>query len=43
VPFVRADTRDALVELWPCAEVEREVVCNGGHGRSGTALAYMKS
>ena len=42
VPFVRADTRDALVELSPCAEAERvEVVCNGGHGRSGTALACM--
>ena len=42
LPFDRADARDALVELWRRAEAERvEVVCNGGHGRTGTALACL--
>jgi Protein-tyrosine phosphatase len=42
LPFDRADARDALIELWRRAEAERvEVVCSGGHGRTGTALACL--
>lgn len=42
LPFDRADTRDALVELWRRAEAARvEVACSGGHGRTGTALACL--
>ncbi len=37
-----ADAREALIELWRRAEVERvEVACSGGRGRTGTALACL--
>jgi protein-tyrosine phosphatase len=36
------DARDALIEVWLCAETQRvEVVCSGGRGRTGTALACL--
>jgi protein-tyrosine phosphatase len=42
LPVDRADAREALVELWRRAEVERvEVACSGGQGRTGTALACL--
>jgi hypothetical protein len=42
LPADRADARDALVDLWRRAEVERvEVACTGGRGRTGTALACL--
>ena len=42
LPSDRADARDALVEAWDRARVCRvEVVCGGGRGRTGTALACL--
>ena len=42
LPRDAADTRDAIVELWRRAEIERvEVACSGGQGRTGTALACL--
>jgi hypothetical protein len=40
LPSDRTATRDALREAWARAETERvEIACNGGYGRTGTALA----
>jgi protein-tyrosine phosphatase len=42
LPTDRHDAQDALREAWQRAEVERvEVACDGGRGRTGTALACM--
>ena len=42
LPVDAADAREALLELWLRAEVERvEVACTGGRGRTGTALACL--
>lgn len=42
LPRDRDDARDALLELWRRAAVERvEVACTGGRGRTGTALACL--
>ena len=42
LPVDAVDARAALLELWRRAEVERvEVVCTGGRGRTGTALACL--
>jgi len=42
LPIDRADARDAVLELWRRAEVERvEVACSGGRGRTGTVLACL--
>ncbi len=42
LPSSRNDARDALVELYRRASVERvEVACAGGQGRTGTALACL--
>jgi len=42
LPADQDDTRDALLELWRRAEIERvEVACTGGRGRTGTALACL--
>ncbi|MFF3844348.1 protein phosphatase [Streptomyces sp. NPDC002328] len=42
LPSDRADARTALTEAWRRAEGERvEVVCGGGRGRTGTALACL--
>jgi protein-tyrosine phosphatase len=42
LPADPADARDALLELWRRAEIERvEVACSGGQGRTGTALACL--
>jgi len=42
LPADPADAREALLELWQRAEVERvEVACTGGRGRTGTALACL--
>lgn len=40
LPTDRRDARDALREAWRRAAGERvEIACDGGHGRTGTALA----
>lgn len=42
LPSDRAATGDALREAWARAGTERvEVACNGGRGRTGTALACL--
>lgn len=42
VPSDRTDARDALMETWERAGKERvEVACQGGRGRTGTALACL--
>ncbi|WP_343317389.1 protein-tyrosine phosphatase family protein [Arthrobacter sp. TMP15] len=42
LPKDRDDARDALREAWLRSERERvEIVCDGGHGRTGTALACI--
>lgn len=42
LPADRVDARAALVETWQRADDERvEVVCGGGRGRTGTALACL--
>lgn len=42
LPADRAATAEALREAWARAETERvEVACNGGYGRTGTALACL--
>ena len=42
LPADRDAAREAMVELWQCAEFERvEVACSGGQGRTGTALACL--
>ena len=42
LPLNPQDARDALLELYRRAAVERvEVACNGGRGRTGTALACL--
>ncbi len=42
LPADQDDTRDALLELWRRAEIERvEIACTGGRGRTGTALACL--
>ena len=42
LPLDRADAHDALTEAWRRATDERvEVVCLGGRGRTGTALACL--
>lgn len=42
LPKDPADAREAFVEAWRRAEVERvEVACHGGRGRTGTALACI--
>ncbi|MBX9244349.1 protein phosphatase [Actinotalea ferrariae] len=42
LPSDPVDARHALVELWQRAAGERaEVACNGGRGRTGTALACL--
>lgn len=42
LPRERAAARDVLVEAWERAADERvEVVCRGGRGRTGTALACL--
>jgi len=42
LPVDRADAVDALQETWRRAADERvEVVCGGGRGRTGTALACL--
>lgn len=42
LPADRGDARDALLDLWRRAELERvEVACSGGQGRTGTALACL--
>jgi protein-tyrosine phosphatase len=42
LPVDQEDARDALCEAWRPAEGERvEVACEGGRGRTGTALACL--
>lgn len=42
LPVDKADAWDALWEAWRRAGRERvEVACNGGRGRTGTALACL--
>jgi protein-tyrosine phosphatase len=42
LPSDRSATRDALREAWARTETERvEIACNGGYGRTGTALACL--
>ncbi|WP_028280851.1 protein phosphatase [Arthrobacter sp. H5] len=42
LPVDRVDARDAFSELWLRAGSERvEVACDGGRGRTGTALACL--
>lgn len=42
LPTNRADAADALREAWHRAPGERvELVCGGGRGRTGTALACL--
>lgn len=42
LPVNRSDAQDALIEAWQRAELERvEIACDGGHGRTGTALACL--
>ena len=42
LPADRADAQDALREAWCRAAAERvEVVCDGGRGRTGTALSCI--
>lgn len=42
LPTARADAVDALHEAWRRAASERvEIVCGGGRGRTGTALACL--
>jgi hypothetical protein len=42
LPTDRADAADALREVWRRAADERvEIVCGGGRGRTGTALACL--
>jgi hypothetical protein len=42
LPKDRVDARAALVEVWERATGERvEVACEGGRGRTGTALACL--
>ena len=42
LPLDRIDALDALAQAWRRAESERvEVVCGGGRGRTGTALACI--
>lgn len=42
VPSDRQDAREALVELWEkSAHSRTEVACDGGRGRTGTALACL--
>lgn len=42
LPRDRDDARDALREAWRRSEGERvEIACDGGHGRTGTALACI--
>lgn len=42
LPADRDDAQDALHEAWHRAAAERvEVACDGGRGRTGTALACM--
>ncbi|CAN7380531.1 protein phosphatase [Arthrobacter sp. LjRoot78] len=42
LPLNEDDAMDALGEAWVRAESERvEIACQGGHGRTGTALACI--
>jgi hypothetical protein len=42
LPSDRTDAADALREAWTRAETGRvEIVCGGGYGRTGTALACL--
>lgn len=42
LPRDRDDARDGLREAWLRSEKERvEIACDGGHGRTGTALACI--
>jgi rhodanese/phosphatase family protein len=42
LPTYRRDARDALGEAWARARDERvEIACDGGRGRTGTALACL--
>jgi hypothetical protein len=42
LPSDRADAREAVLEVWRRAAVERvEVACAGGRGRTGTVLACL--
>lgn len=42
LPSDRADARDALIDAWErSAEQRVEIACDGGHGRTGTALACL--
>jgi hypothetical protein len=42
LPADRAYAREVLIEAWHRARTERvEVVCGGGRGRTGTALACL--
>ena len=42
LPSDRSGAQDALRDVWERAEHQRvEVACDGGHGRTGTALACL--
>jgi len=42
LPSDRMDAAAALLEAWARAAAERvEIACSGGHGRTGTALAWL--
>lgn len=42
LPVDRDDARDALIEVWRRSGEQRvEVACEGGRGRTGTALACL--
>lgn len=42
LPADRADAREALAEAWHRSQTERvELACDGGVGRTGTALACL--
>lgn len=42
LPADPADARDALLDVWRrCADERVEIACNGGRGRTGTALACL--